>query len=229
MRIKIFLSAILTLLLFNCSKTNYDQAFIDQVSGTYLFTADETIEVFFEDQNMYLKWRVGDKIEPMNLGDNTIFMKDMNKKLKFVVNPNNQTQYLSIVPEKESQAIGYDYKKMKEGEKVPSQYLKEKNYDKALEGYLEIKRQDSTSVFINERSFNTFGYKQIKEENYDDAIAIFKMNIMLHPTSSNVYDSLAEAYLEVGDSLQAFNNYKKVLELNSENRRAKKYVNTYNK
>ncbi|WP_452222508.1 tetratricopeptide repeat protein [Lacinutrix salivirga] len=229
MKIKNYLSALVLLLVFNCSKTSYDQAFIDQVSGSYLYTADETLEVYFEDQNMFLKWRVGDKIEPMHVGDQTIFIKDMNKKLKFVVNPKDKKQYLSVVPEDASQSIGYDYKKLNKGIKVPSQYLKEKQYDKALAGYLAIKAEDSTSVFINERSFNKFGYKLLKKDNYNDAIAVFKMNVALHPTSSNVYDSLAEAYLKSGDSLQAYTNYKNVLEYNTENRTAKRFVEAYNK
>ena len=55
------------------------------------------------------------------------------------------------------------------------------------------------------------------------------MNVALYPESDNVYDSLADAYLRSGDSLQAFNNYKIALEYNSGNKRAKQYVEAYNK
>jgi len=51
----------------------------------------------------------------------------------------------------------------------------------------------------------------------------------LYPKSDNVYDSLADAYLRNGDSLQAFNNYKKALELNTGNDRAKAYIKKYSK
>ena len=53
------------------------------------------------------------------------------------------------------------------------------------------------------------------------------MNVALNSDSENVYDSLADAYLRSGDSLQAFNNYKKALELNSGNERAKSFVKNY--
>ena len=53
------------------------------------------------------------------------------------------------------------------------------------------------------------------------------MNAQLHPNSPNVYDSLGEAYLKSGDSLEAYNNYKKALELNPNNMRAERYLNAY--
>jgi len=44
-----------------------------------------------------------------------------------------------------------------------------------------------------------------------------------------VYDSLADAYLRNEDSLQAFSNYKKALQYNTGNRRAKRYIEAYKK
>ncbi|NCP89740.1 MAG: tetratricopeptide repeat protein, partial [Flavobacteriales bacterium] len=107
--------------------------------------------------------------------------------------------------------------------------LKDKEYNKALLGYLEIQKQDSTSVFINESDFNRLGYNFLRENKYEDAVHIFKINVALYPESDNVYDSLADAYLRSGDSLQAFVNYSKALEYNSGNKRAKNYVELYNK
>ena len=70
-------------------------------------------------------------------------------------------------------------------------------------------------------------YKHVRQKEYVKAIEILKINAALHPYSSNVYDSLGEVYLLTGDSLFAYNNYKKALEINSENRTAKSYVNAY--
>ena len=49
------------------------------------------------------------------------------------------------------------------------------------------------------------------------AIDIFRVNTILYPTSENVYDSLAEAYLKAGQKDKAKQNYKKVLEINPRN------------
>ncbi len=52
------------------------------------------------------------------------------------------------------------------------------------------------------------------------AIEIFKLNVESHPESSNVYDSLGEAYMLNGQKDLAIKNYKKSLELNPKNANA---------
>ena len=49
----------------------------------------------------------------------------------------------------------------------------------------------------------------------------------LHPTSANVYDSLADGYVLIKDSLKAYTNYKKALDLNNSNRRAQEFVDAF--
>jgi tetratricopeptide (TPR) repeat protein len=68
---------------------------------------------------------------------------------------------------------------------------------------------------------NLLGYKYLNEEETDIAIEIFKMNVADYPESSNVYDSLGEAYMKAGNKDEAIRNYKKSLELNPKNERAK--------
>lgn len=46
-----------------------------------------------------------------------------------------------------------------------------------------------------------------------EAIAIFKLNVDAYPGSANVYDSLAEAYMNDGDIDLAIKYYKKTLEM----------------
>ena len=81
---------------------------------------------------------------------------------------------------------------------------------------------------IDEYELNRLGYNYLRDKNYQNAIAVFKMNVTLYPESGNVYDSLADAYLRSGDSLEAFTNYKKALEIEPENSRALKYIKAYN-
>ena len=54
----------------------------------------------------------------------------------------------------------------------------------------------------------------------DEALEVFKMNVELYPCSANVYDSLGEAYMNIGDTANAIKNYKRSLELNPENTNA---------
>jgi tetratricopeptide (TPR) repeat protein len=53
-----------------------------------------------------------------------------------------------------------------------------------------------------------------------EAIAYFKLNAELYPNSSNVYDSLGEAYMANGDKELAMTNYKKSLEPDPKNTNA---------
>jgi tetratricopeptide (TPR) repeat protein len=221
---------VLATAVWSCSKhIEFTHEFKDQTSGKYLFNQDDIIEVFYEDNNLFLKWRGASKIEPVVLGENEFFMVDMYKKLRFVQHPETKARYLSIIQEGNEESITYDYIKVPNDYKTPSMYLKEKSYDKALSGFLLIKEKDSTSNFINERDFNNLGYKAIRNKNYQDAIEIFKINVALHPTSDNVYDSLGDAYVLVNDSILAYENYKKALDLNNRNRGAQEFVDLYEK
>jgi len=220
----------LLVVVYSCSKNiDYSAEYIEQTSGRYLYTQDEVLEVYYDKSKLFLKWRGAEKIKTVILDENIFFVADMYKKLHFVQHPETKKRYLSIISKDNKDQITYDYLKLEDSFKIPSMHLKDKNYDKAFAGYLEIQKQDSTSVLINEREFNSLGYKLLRKKEYENAIDVFKMNVTLFPKSDNVYDSLADAYLRNGDSLQAFNNYKKAFEYNNENKRAKQFVEAYNK
>ena len=213
-----------------CSKNvEYTAEYKEKTAGRYLYNPEVVIDVYFENNNLFLKWQGEKVIKPITLDENTFFVADMYKKFHFVEHPQTKKRYLSVLDEDNEKIISYDYLKVSDSFKTPSLYFKNKEYDKALLGYLDIQKQDSTSIFINETDFNRKGYQFNGEKKYQDAISIFKINVALYPNSDNVYDSLADAYLRNGDSLQAFNNYKKALELNTGNDRAKEYIKKYSK
>ena len=228
MKTKTFLFALIILVsVYNCSKNvEYSEAFQKETAGSYLFNQDDVIEVYYENKKLLLKWREG-LLTPVALDTNEFFVADMYTKLHFVVHPETNERYLSIISEDNPDVITYDYLKAPIGYKTPSTLLKEGEYDKALAGYLEIKKKDSTSIFIEEWDFNSMGYKHIRKKEYEKAIGVLKINAELHPSSANVFDSLAHAYKLNGDSLLAYNNYLKSLELNNGNKRAREYVDTY--
>ncbi len=148
----------------------------------------------------------------------------MNEKIQFLTNPKDQKQYMVLLPKMEDEKIVYNFRKLEDSEKVPSEYLKEFNYEKALEGYLAIQAVDSLDASINEVNFNDVGYTAMRNKNYEDAILVLKINVALYPDSPNVYDSLGEAFMKSGDTIEAIKNYKKSLALDSGNRRAKRIL-----
>nr|NIR48311.1 tetratricopeptide repeat protein [candidate division KSB1 bacterium]NIR73039.1 tetratricopeptide repeat protein [candidate division KSB1 bacterium]NIS23819.1 tetratricopeptide repeat protein [candidate division KSB1 bacterium]NIT70746.1 tetratricopeptide repeat protein [candidate division KSB1 bacterium]NIU24468.1 tetratricopeptide repeat protein [candidate division KSB1 bacterium] len=56
------------------------------------------------------------------------------------------------------------------------------------------------------------------------AIAVFKLNVEAYPDSWNVYDSLAEAYMENGQNELAIQFYKKSLQMNPDNTNGKRML-----
>jgi len=78
-------------------------------------------------------------------------------------------------------------------------------------------RKSHPNFTLDELSLNQRGYARIYAGNFPDAIAIFKLNVKLHPESWNVYDSLGEAYAKNGQRSLAIENYQKSIQLKPDN------------
>lgn len=91
--------------------------------------------------------------------------------------------------------------------------------DWSKENLLTFARKVYRSI-KTDRELNTYGYVVKAKGELDKAIAIFEINRMIFPRVTNVYDSLAEAYLEKGNLESAKFYYEKVLELEAENENA---------
>ena len=96
---------------------------------------------------------------------------------------------------------------------------------KALMFYGKAKKEDLGIYNFGEDELNGLGYNYLGKNNMAVALALFKLNVKMHPNASNPYDSLGELYLKQGDSTLAIVNYKKSLELNPGNENAKKILN----
>ena len=88
--------------------------------------------------------------------------------MHFVQHPETKKWYLSKISKENENEITYDYMKVDNDFKTPGMYLEEKNYEKAVEGFLAIREQDSTSTLVNEREFNSIGYRLLRDKNYVD-------------------------------------------------------------
>jgi hypothetical protein len=80
---------------------------------------------------------------------------------------------------------------------------------------------DPANKYVNvESAINSFGYTLMATNRLDQAIEIFKLNTEAYPQSSNVWDSLGEAYMNKGNKELAIKNYEKSLELDGSNANA---------
>jgi tetratricopeptide (TPR) repeat protein len=90
----------------------------------------------------------------------------------------------------------------------------------ALERFADEKKSGAIDEKDAESTINQLGYMLLYGGKEKDAAQVFQKNVQDYPQSSNVYDSLGEAYMNMGQKDLAIQNYEKSLELNPENRNA---------
>ena len=98
--------------------------------------------------------------------------------------------------------------------------LEESGISAAKKRFSELKKDSGNDYYFLEGDFNAVAYRLLRNDKTGEAIAVFQMNIELFPESSNVYDSLGEAYMNNNEVELAIKNYKKSLEIDPENANA---------
>ena len=222
---KLLYPLLLLILITSCTSPKNTEAFINATSGRYLFNANEILEIYFEDAEMHAKWRGNDDIALLKINDSSFYMKELNEKMLFVSKPE---MHIELAPKTEHKDIIYNFKKLKPDEKTPNEYFKAKEYDKALVAFKEIQAKDSLNATVREWNLNRLGYDFIQKNDFDAALEIFKINTQLYPRSSNVFNSLGEAYFLKKDTINAILNFKKSLAINPENRNSKRFIEKLN-
>jgi CubicO group peptidase (beta-lactamase class C family) len=89
----------------------------------------------------------------------------------------------------------------------------------AISRYHEMKPTRPAEAF-DEFLLNTLGYRMLRADQLQEAIAIFELNVAEYSEASNPYDSLGEALLAAGDTARAIENYQRSLELDPDNTNA---------
>ncbi len=92
--------------------------------------------------------------------------------------------------------------------------------DTAARQYHDLRAAGAATYNFDEDELNALGYKLMGASKFKEAIGILQLNVEAYPQSSNVYDSLAEAYMDDGDKPHAIANYEKSVQLNPNNRNA---------
>jgi glyoxylase-like metal-dependent hydrolase (beta-lactamase superfamily II) len=100
---------------------------------------------------------------------------------------------------------------------VLGEMIAESGIDAALKKYAEIKDAPVEEYYFDEVEMNRLGYQLINQNKLKEAIEVFKMNVELYPEAWNVYDSLGEGYMLLGEKDLAIKNYEKSLKINPEN------------
>ncbi len=81
--------------------------------------------------------------------------------------------------------------------------------------------KEHPSMEIPEWKLNNLGLQLLfNPSKSEQSIQVFSLATEIYPTSANLFDSLAEAYLHLGNKPKAIENFEKSLELNAQNQNA---------
>lgn len=139
------------------------------------------------------------------------FSRGLNARLMDVVNGKEYSK-----PKKPASFIIYDA-------------LQEKGAKYLSDNFNELLKEKGYPPLDDDGLLNSLGYTLMQNGKLDEAIAVFTINTKLFPGITNVWDSLAESYMNKGDKENAVKNYKKVLELDSKNSNAKAMISKLEK
>ena len=101
------------------------------------------------------------------------------------------------------------------------QVIKDKGIEDIAVTYKAIKKEQADEYDFSESQLNKLGYHYLRQDDFEKAIAIFKLNTEVFPYSYNAFDSYGEALLEHGTREVAIESYRYSVLLNPENENGK--------
>jgi tetratricopeptide (TPR) repeat protein len=87
----------------------------------------------------------------------------------------------------------------------------------AVRQYEQLKAAEPAAYDFDERELSVMGRRLIRERRFEEGFRILHLNAEAYPRSTRVYERLADAYMEEGDTALAVANYRKSLEMDPSN------------
>ena len=145
---------------------------------------------------------------------------DTGNGVAMMADSDNGIWTMNFVRRRVAKEYGWNYKM--EPDTLANLYLiaKTQGTAKALSLYDTWKKSPGSSPKVEEQTLNQLGYQLLYGGREADGVEVFKKNVQEYPQSSNVYDSLGEAYAKVGQKDVAIQNYERSLELDPKNNNA---------
>jgi CubicO group peptidase (beta-lactamase class C family) len=193
-----------------------DPAKLDDYTGRFLVDTDHALTVTKENGKLYGKPPSSPKFELFAISENEFTRRDENHQFAFARGEGGKVDSVRIRFNGEP----VEARRLAQGEVTPYEQLIAGKFAEAMEAYKKIKREKPDDNAVAEGRLNYIGYSLLEQKNIAAAIAVFKVNVEMYPQSSNVYDSLGEAYMANGEKELAIINYRKSLELNPQNKNA---------
>ena len=110
-----------------------------------------------------------------------------------------------------------------------SQYKQDKFLDKIVKHYKKLSKGFGMEMKPDEELINSYGYQFMNMKQLKKSEQFFKLNVTNYPESFNVYDSLGDYYVKIGDKKRAIINFRKAISLNSKSEESIKKLNELEK
>jgi CubicO group peptidase (beta-lactamase class C family) len=196
-------------------KWEMDTTKFSVVTGRYKNTSDGLITVYNKGSRLLKKTLRGASNELFQISDTSYISRESEQVIQFKKNPKDGQLHILLV---ENGKQEFNHPQLKSTERVPHEFILEDNVDAALKGYQALLKANAKDESVNESNLNQQGYNLMNEGKLKLALAVFKVNMQLYPSSANVYDSYGEALAKNGDIELAITNYKKALAIDPKNK-----------
>lgn len=116
--------------------------------------------------------------------------------------------------------LAHDGTKRKSIGRAMDEWLREDDdVDLAIARYRELRASDDAAAWnFGEYELNAVGYDLLGKDRFDDALAVFELNVEMYPRAFNPWDSLGEALAGAGRTEEAIEAYERSVELNPASR-----------
>ncbi|MEM8961146.1 MAG: serine hydrolase [Acidobacteriota bacterium] len=174
-------------------------------AGRYRFNDDQALNITLRDDRLYAHttfppW--GQSVhQPMWLiarGDHEFVGQLNDRTYRFIVDGDGVATEVVTVGREENLKPRLDDDVM-----LPGELLVAGDIERAIAMYREEGAEQGR--------INSLGYRMLSSRQHEAAIALFRLNTELYPTSANAYDSLADAYFEAGQDDDAIDAWRRVL------------------
>ena len=198
-------------------KMTEEKAADSNIIGKYLVQGHDYMEIVERDGQLLYKDGPEEKgVDFVKVSDSTYVVRSIDVLFKISKATESDSVNLQVI-DSNSLEIRSSYTKYQGDSLLPIDVLLYQGFDKALDNYQLLKNINPNHPAVNEDNLNNMGYRFLGKENFEMAKHLFEINMMLYPESFNVYDSYAEACMELGEDQEAIKYYLKSLDLNPDN------------
>ena len=200
-----------------------DQDNVKNIVGRYR-NKDENVVQVFEDNNQLFMKNIGEEpIRLIKISDSSYVNKQDHERIIYF-KPSLESEKFTMISRFNSGNLSSALPKMHEDEKIPIEFLESGEFNRALQGYQYLMNENPENAAIIESNLNELGYHFLNLKNGQLSQDVLKINTLLYPNSSNVYDSYAEVLAKNGELDLAIENYQKSFYLDSKNVNAKQMI-----